>query len=263
MTAAEGEVRVLEPHDYRYCHVTALFLLPAALPAEERVPTQPPNIIFILADDLGINDLGCYGRTEHHTPHLDRLAAEGTRLTAAYCALPICSASRAAIMSGKNPARLHLTTFLPGRPDCPSQKLLHPVICQQLPLEELTLAEHLKAAGYATACIGKWHLGGAGFGPREQGFDVYYAGQAVTTPSDVEGGKGEYDLTAHAEQFLEANRGRPFFLYLAHNSPHIPYSAKEKLVAQNRGAFEPVYAAVIESLDDTVGQLLRGSMRWS
>ncbi|MBM3892401.1 MAG: sulfatase, partial [Verrucomicrobia bacterium] len=97
-----------------------------------------PNILFILCDDLGINDLGCYGRREHHTPHLDRMAAAGMRFTSAYCAQPICSPSRAAIMTGKNPARLHLTTYLPGRPDCRSQKLLHPVIRQQLPLEEKT-----------------------------------------------------------------------------------------------------------------------------
>jgi arylsulfatase A len=236
---------------------TLLLILPATLHADDRVPPALPNIVFILTDDLGVNDLACYGRREHATPNLDQLAADGARLTAAYCALPICSASRAAILSGKNPARLHLTTFLPGRPDCPSQKLLHPVIRQELPLEETTLAEYLKAAGYATACIGKWHLGGAGFGPREQGFDFYHAGQAVTTPSATEGGKGEYDLTAQAEKFIEANRDRPFFLYLAHNSPHIPYSARETLVAKNRGAFEPVYAAVIETLDDAVGQLLR------
>lgn len=216
----------------------------------------PPNIVFILADDLGINDLACYGRRDHRTPHLDRLAAAGTRFTSAYCAQPICSPSRAAILTGKHPARLHLTTYLPGRPDCPSQKLLHPIIRQRLPLEEKTLAEYLKAAGYATACIGKWHLGGKGFGPLEQGFDVYHAGRAVTQPSETEGGKGEYDLTAQAGKFIEANRNRPFFLYLAHNSPHIPYSAKESLVAKNREAFEPVYAAVIESLDDTVGQQL-------
>jgi arylsulfatase A-like enzyme len=99
-------------------------------------------------------------------------------------------------------------------------------------------------------------LGGAGFGPREQGFDFYHAGKAVTTPSDTEGGKGEYDLTAQAEKFVEANRNQPFFLYLAHNSPHIPYSAREAAVAANRAAFEPVYAAVIETLDAVVGQLL-------
>src|SRR5687767_11622612 len=119
-----------------------------------------PNIVFILADDLGINDLHCYGRKEHNTPNLDQLANEGMRFTTSYCAQPICSPSRAAILTDKAPARLHLTTYLPGRPDCPSQKLLHPKINQRLPLEEMTLAEALKKEDYATACIGKWHLGG-------------------------------------------------------------------------------------------------------
>jgi arylsulfatase A len=215
-----------------------------------------PNIVFILADDLGPNDLACYGRREHHTPNLDRLAAKGARFTCAYVAQPICSPSRAAILTGKAPARLHLTTYLPGRPDCPSQKLLHPVIEQQLPLAEKSLAEYLHDAGYATACIGKWHLGGSGFLPNDQGFDLYHSGNAVTKPSSTEGGKGEYDLTTRSMEFMEKNRDRPFFLYLAHNSPHIPYSAKSELVAKNAAAFEPVYAALIETLDDTVGQLL-------
>src|SRR6266480_6258910 len=122
-------------------------------------PSVRPNIVFILADDLGPNDLACYGRRENHTPNLDRLAAEGSRFTCAYVAQPICSPSRAAILTGKSPARLHLTTYLPGRPDCQSQRLLHPRMRMELPLEEKTLAEYLKAAGYATACIGKWHLG--------------------------------------------------------------------------------------------------------
>ncbi|HKI71991.1 MAG TPA: sulfatase [Verrucomicrobiae bacterium] len=215
-----------------------------------------PNIVFILADDLGPNDLACYGRREHHTPNLDRLAAEGSRFTCAYVAQPICSPSRAAILTGKAPARLHLTTYLPGRPDCPSQKLLHPIIEQQLPLAERTLAECLRDAGYATACIGKWHLGGEGFLPTDQGFDLYHPGNAVTKPSATEGGKGEYDLTARAIEFVQKNRDRPFFLYLAHNSPHIPYSARAELIAKNAGAFEPVYAALVETLDDTVGLLL-------
>lgn len=219
--------------------------------------SRPPNIVFILADDLGINDLGVYGRTEHRTPNLDRLAAEGLRFTTAYVASPICSASRAALMTGRAPARLHLTTFLPGRADATSQKLLHPPIRQQLPLEETTLAERLHAAGYATAASGKWHLGGVGFTPREQGFDVYHAGQATTKASDTEGGKGEYDLTREAERFIDANRDRPFFLYLAHNNPHIPFlSARPSLVAANSKAFEPAYAATVQTLDDSVGRLL-------
>ena len=231
-----------------------IFLLAATRTSAAEVAR--PNIVFILADDLGINDLACYGRTEHRSPHLDRLAAQGTRFTASYCAQPICSPSRAAILTGRAPARLHLTTFLPGRPDAPSQKLLHPKINQQLPLEETTLAEALRKEGYATACIGKWHLGGKGFLPTDQGFDVYHPGEAVTKPSATEGGKGEYDLTRAANEFIAANRTRPFFLYLAHNSPHIPYAAKTNLVAKNARAYEPVYAAVIETLDDTVGLLL-------
>src|SRR5678816_2364914 len=91
---------------------------------------QKPNIVFILADDLGVNDLSCYGRQEHLTPHLNQLAAQGVRFTTAYCAQPICSPTRAALMTGKTPARLHLTTYLPGRPDAPSQMLLHPKISQ-------------------------------------------------------------------------------------------------------------------------------------
>ena len=216
-----------------------------------------PNIIFILADDLGINDLHCYGRKEHNTPNLDQLARDGMRFTASYCAQPICSPSRAAIMTGKAPARLHLTTYLPGRADAPSQKLLHPKINQQLPLDHTTMAEALKKEGYATACIGKWHLGGNDFSPTVQGFDVYHPGQANTKPSATEGGKGEYDLTRAAMSFMETNRTRPFFLYLPHNTPHIAYTAKTNLVTKNAKAFEPVYAAVIESMDDTVGLLLK------
>ena len=218
---------------------------------------RPPNIIFILADDLGVNDLGAYGRRDHRTPNLDRLAAEGLRFTAAYVASPICSPSRAALMTARAPARLHLTTFLPGRADRPSQKVLHPPIRQQLPLEETTIAERLRSAGYATAAIGKWHLGGAGYGPRDQGFDVEHAGQATTKPSETEGGKGEYDLTREAQRFIDANRDRPFFLYLAHNNPHIPFSAQQAFVDANRDAFEPRYAATVQTLDDVVGRLLR------
>jgi len=217
---------------------------------------RPPNVVFILADDLGVFDLGCYGRKEHRTPHLDRLAASGTRFTSAYCAQPICSPSRAAILTGQTPARLHLTTYLPGRPDARSQRVLHPTIRQQLPLETTTLAEVFQGAGYATACIGKWHLGGAGFGPEKQGFETVYAGRANTPPSAEEGSKGEFDLTARAESFIEANRDRPFLLYLAHNSPHIPYSARSEHAGSFPRAFEPVYAAVVESLDASVGRLL-------
>jgi arylsulfatase A-like enzyme len=215
-----------------------------------------PNILFILCDDLGINDLHCYGRKDHHTPNLDKLATQGMRFTSAYCAQPICSPSRAAILTGKNPARLHLTTYLPGRPDCVSQKVLHPEIQMQVSLEEKMLPRYFKTAGYVCGAFGKWHVGGKGYGPLEHGFDQYHPGRANTTPSDTEGGKGEYDLTAAAEQFITANQQRPFLVYLAHNTPHIPYSAQQARITNNSGAFEPVYAGVIETLDDTVGRLL-------
>ncbi len=229
----------------------SLFFFTAAHAAEK------PNIILILADDLGMNDLACYGRAEHRTPNLDRLANDGMRFTAAYTAQPICSPSRAALMTGKCPARLHLTNFLPGRADAPSQKLLQPRIEGQLPLEEITIAELLRDAGYATGCFGKWHLGGAGFGPKAQGFETVLMTEPTTDPSATEGGKGEYAVTAAAVSFIEANRDKPFFCYVPHNSPHIPLAAKAELVEKNKAAFHPTYAAMIESLDDAVGILLR------
>ncbi len=236
--------------------IAASLAFATTLTAADQAPAKP-NIVFILADDLGINDLGCYGRKDHKTPNLDKLASEGTRFTAAYAACPVCSPTRAALMTGLNPARLHLTTFLPGRPDCSAQLLLHPKIAQNLPATSKTIADYLKAGGYATACFGKWHLGAKGHLPTDHGFDLYYPGKANTPPSDLEGGKGEFDLTKQAMQFVETHAKEPFFLYLAHNTPHIPYTASAKRVAQNADAFEPTYAAVIESMDETVGLLLK------
>src|SRR5262245_55448052 len=140
-----------------------------------------PNIIFILIDDLGQRDLGCYGSKFYRTPQIDRLAKAGVRFTDAYAACPVCSPTRAAIMTGKYPARLNLTDWLPGRPDRPDQKLLRPNILQQLPLEEITLAEALKSAGYVTGHVGKWHLGGDGFEPTRQGFEGNIGGRGAGT----------------------------------------------------------------------------------
>ncbi len=216
-----------------------------------------PNIVFVLCDDLGVNDLHCYGREDHHTPHLDRLAGQGVRFTSAYASQAICSASRAGLLTGLNPARLHLTTFLPGRPDAVSQRVIHPEIMMQVPLSVKTFPRYFKEAGYTTGFIGKWHIGREP-GPAEHGFDHVYhpADGKNTTPSESEGGKAEYELTRETIRFIERNRDRPFVAYLGHYTPHIPYTAKQHLIDKNRDAFEPVYAAVIETLDDTIGTLL-------
>jgi len=232
-------------------------LMAAGLTAASGAAADRPNIVLVVADDLGINDLACYGRREHRTPHLDALAAAGMRFQCAYTAQPICSPSRAALMTGKCPARLHLTNFLAGRPDARSQKLLQPVIEGQLPLEESTLAEWLRQAGYRTGIFGKWHLGGTGFDPAAQGFDVVVSPPANTPPDDAEGGKGEFAITRAAVEFITANRDRPFFCYVPHNCPHIPLAARQRLVDTHRDAFHPTYAAMIETLDAAVGRLAR------
>jgi arylsulfatase A-like enzyme len=260
-----------------------LLALVGGLLAIAPAPAAPPNVIVILIDDLGRNDLGCYGSTFHKTPHLDRLAADGMKFTHAYAACPVCSPTRAALLTGKYPARLHLTDWLPGRPDRPDQKLLRPAIRQQLPLDEITLAEALKAGGYATGHIGKWHLGGKGFEPQMQGFDVNIAGDHTGTPlsyfAPFRGAKdgrfmpgleqaadGEYltdRLTAEAEKFIDKNKGRPFFLYLPHYAVHIPLRAKKELIAKYQSDGKPgrqnnpVYAAMIESMDDSVGRIVK------
>jgi arylsulfatase A-like enzyme len=243
---------------------------------------QKPNVVFILIDDLGGKDLGCYGSRFYRTPHLDRLAAVGMRFTDAYAACPVCSPTRAAIMTGKYPARLNLTDWLPGRPDRPDQKLLRPVIRQELPLEEVTVAKALKSAGYATGLFGKWHLGGAGFEPQRQGFDLNVGGDQAGSPRSYfapfrdrqghfmpgleQASAGEYltdRLTAEVERFITANRDRPFFVYLAHYAVHIPLKAQAERTAHYRSdgrpgvQNNPIYAAMIESVDDSVGRIMK------
>lgn len=217
-----------------------------------------PNIVFILCDDLGVNDLHCYGREDHNTPHLDALAAEGTRFTSAYASQAICSASRAGLLTGLNPARLHMTTFLPGRGNRPSHRVLHPEIAMNIPLSIKMMPRYFKEAGYATGFIGKWHVG-KDPGPAEHGFDhVYYECDGKNTvPSETEGGKAEYELTHETIKFIEANRDKPFMAYLGHYTPHIVYTARKHLIDKNSGAFEPVYAALIETLDATIGIIMR------
>src|SRR5512138_502018 len=136
------------------CLVAGLLIRPFASAA----PQTQPNVILILADDLGWTDLGCYGSEFYETPHIDRLARDGMKFTQAYSACTVCSPSRAAILTGKYPARLHITDWIPGQPP-ENPKLLVPAWTKYLPLGEFTLADALRSAGYATASIGKWHLG--------------------------------------------------------------------------------------------------------
>ncbi|HET6575163.1 MAG TPA: sulfatase-like hydrolase/transferase [Fimbriiglobus sp.] len=239
-----------------------------------------PNVVLIVIDDYGQRDCGCYGSKYYRTPNIDRLAKQGLRFTDAYAACPVCSPTRAALMTGKYPARLNLTDWLPGRPDRPDQRLRRPAIRMELPLEEVTLAEALKGAGYATAHVGKWHLGGQGFGPKQQGFDVNVGGDRAGSPRSYfapfrnkqgfipgleDAPDGEYltdRLTTEAVKFIAANKDKPFFLYLAHYAVHTPLRAKKDLIAKYKPGKlgtqgNPIYAAMVESMDESVGKVLQ------
>lgn len=234
----------------------AIATQPVQQPNSEQAKSEQPNIVLIVADDLGIFDLGCYGRREHNTPNLDKLAAQGFRYTSAYCGQSICSASRASLMTGKSCARLHLTTFLPGRPDAESQLLLNPRIQSHLPLAESTLAEWLQRTGYRTGLFGKWHLGSGTTGPQGQGFDVAMEPKGNGATDEKEGGKNEYAIVDAAIEFLKAPDEKPTFCYIPQHSPHVALAAPKDLIEKNANAFNPLYAATVESLDKAIGKLL-------
>jgi len=250
--------------------------------AAPTTPAPKPNILLILADDLGWADVGCYGSKYYETPNIDRLAAQGMRFTDAYAACGVCSPTRASLLTGKYPARLHLTDWIPGEGNAATNRLEVPAWRQYLPLEEVTIARALKSAGYVTASIGKWHLGGTNYYPEHQGFDINIAGSDIGHPASyfwpyigkrrtvsglqAGGRRGEYltdRLTDEAERFITANRNKPFFLYFSHYAVHLPLQAKPSLVEKYKakstsgGQTNAVYAAMIESLDDSVGRLLR------
>jgi arylsulfatase A-like enzyme len=232
-------------------------------------------------DDLGQRDLGCYGSTFYKTPNVDKMAKDGLRFTDFYAACPVCSPTRASIMIGKYPQRVNVTDWIPGRKDMPDQRLKRPEIRNELPLEEVTIAEVLKKHGYATAIMGKWHLGGKGFEPTRRGFDVNIGGDETGSPRSYfapfmnKGGQmpglekaeeGEYltdRLAAEAEKFIEANKGKPFFLYLPHYAVHTPLRAKQSILDKYKvtpkagSQSNPVYAAMVESMDEAVGRVLK------
>jgi len=230
-----------------------------------------PNILFILADDLGWSQIGCYGSNYYETPNIDRLARKGMRFTDAYAACPVCSPTRASIMTGKYPARLHLTDFIAGG-NFPYEKYAQPEWQKYLSLEEVTIAEVLKTKGYATASFGKWHLStdkkppkSLPFNPDKQGFDEYFITYKPSSKTDPESDAHNVEaISQRSLDFLERHKDESFFLYVTHNTIHAPVMGKKKLVQKYKNKpgsdlpqNNPVLGAMIEELDDSTGRLLR------
>ncbi len=269
--------------------VSAAWLLALGGRPQSAEPPGRPNIILFLIDDLGWRDLGCQGSTFYRTPNIDRLAGEGVRFTDAYAACAVCSPTRAAVLTGKYPARLLLTDWLPAGRWNPKAKLREGRFLRALPVEEVTLAEALREGGYRTASIGKWHLGSEPFSlPEHHGFDVNIAGNAHGAPGSYffpyagdwkipatgqrakwnvlpDGKPGEYltdRLTDEAVRFIRECRGKPFFLYFPHYGVHTPLQAKREMTAGYERVPEaerqgkPEYAAMIESVDESVGRVM-------
>jgi arylsulfatase A-like enzyme len=257
----------------RFAWIVAAVLLISRAWGAESAPK--PNVIVIVADDLGWTDLGCYGSDYYESPHIDELASDGMRFTSNYSACTVCSPTRAALMTGKYPARLRITDWIPGQPP-ENPKLIVPDFTKQLPYEEVTIAEILRDAGYRAASIGKWHLGGREFYPEHHGFDINIAGTDAPQPRpgyfapyDIEtiseGPAGEYitdRLGSEAVSFIREHRDEPFFLYLPHFAVHTPIQAKKKQIARHQDRIRDgmrhtnaAYAAMIDSLDQSIGRI--------
>jgi len=258
--------------------VVALLSAGCATDAPDR---PPPNIVFIYVDDLGWRDLGVMGSSWYETPAIDRLASEGMLFTSAYANAPNCAPSRAALLSGQYTPRNGIYTVgSAARGDARLRRLVPVDNRTELDLDVVTLAEALRAAGYVTGHAGKWHLGGEGHLPKDQGFDWSIAGNELGSPPShffpyvngqrslpglEDGADGEYladRLTDEAIGFIRDNRDRPFFLYLSHYAVHTPIQGKADLVERFRtrpgsgGHDNPTYAAMIQSVDEGVGRLL-------
>jgi arylsulfatase A-like enzyme len=262
--------------------------------ANDAVTTSKPNFVFFLVDDLGWTDLGCYGSTFYETPKIDKLAQEAMRFTDAYAACPVCSPTRASIMTGKYPTRVGITDWIPGYSGKKAQ-LLTPEDIHQLPLEEETFPEVLKQAGYSTFFAGKWHLGSEGYFPEQQGFDINKGGHhrgsppggyfsPYKNPKLSDGPKGEYltdRLADESVKFLQSQskKQNPFLLYLSFYTVHTPIQAKQDYVAKYKTKLtktdnaqtpdfiperqsrakqiqdRPDYAGMVQSLDEAVGRV--------
>jgi arylsulfatase A len=243
--------------------LAALALITLPFPAVLR-SAEAPNVVLVFVDDLGYGDLSSYGHPTIRTPRLDRMAAEGIKLTSFYTAAPVCTPSRAALLTGRYPIRFGLAGNL--GPDSPGG----------LPAEERTLAEALKACGYRTAAFGKWHLGSVpGFFPTDRGFDEFfglpysndmippwvrterplhlYRNDKPTDEQPVDQTTLTRRYTEETLRFIRASAGRPFFIYLPHSMPHLPISASEAFRGRSRGGR---YGDVVEELDWSVGRIL-------
>jgi arylsulfatase A-like enzyme len=254
-----------------------VFILVSAVAQVAVARELPPNVVLILIDDLGWTDLGSYGSSFHETPNVDRLAAEGLRFADAYAAAPVCSPTRASLMTGKSPARLRITNFIPGSGAPDGSPVVPPADwVRALPAAEETLAERLKLAGYATGIFGKWHLGDpapAGQGFDEDRSDGFWSWVRYWIPPILfDTYLGDYYpdvLSRGAVDFIERHAGqeRPFFLLLSHNTVHVPIQAKPEKVARYEAKrnelrpgpdeqANPVYAAMVESMDESVGRVM-------
>jgi arylsulfatase A-like enzyme len=247
--------------------------LAAALPAAKATERRP-NFVFILGDDVGWADLGCYGNRYHETPNLDRLSREGMRFTDAYASASQCAPTRACLLTGREVGRHRVWAVDRLRGLEKFRKVTPPPNNTELPLGETTMAQVLRSSGYATGMFGKWHLGTNGnYHPSRRGFD-----EAIVTSTDpgrhfdfitiprIDVSPEEYladFLTDRAVSFIDAHRKEPFFLYLPHFVVHGPLQAKKALLDKyNRkprvGRFAtPVYAAMMESLDESVGRIMK------
>ena len=251
----------------RVVRLASLAALVAALP----LAADTPNVVLILADDLGWSQVGAYGGSEYRTPNIDRLASEGMRFTDAYSAAAVCSPTRAALMSGMSPAKLHLTDHIKGS-NPKGRPLRQPAWHKRLDLEVTTVAEIFGRNGYRTAHFGKWHLSqdkrppaSLPFNPDKQGFDeVLVTYKPIVGESDPEVDPHNVQaITDRAVDFMERHSETPFFLYLPHNSIHEPIIESRDRVARYRGdaslgkrKIMPTLAAIVERLDNGVGQVL-------
>ena len=272
--------------------LASLSMFSEALLAQSNKKTERPNIVLIMADDLGWKDLHCYGNEKLDTPNLDRLAKQGLFFTDAYSASPVCTPTRAALMTGESPARLNITNHAGGHPlhfQKPGTNLITPKWLRYLPLERVTLAEQLKDAGYATGFVGKWHLSNCPrsakgqpplsltepeLRPEHQGFDINKGGFRLGGPPSYFGpykipnlvakSDGEYLPDRCADEcidFVKSSGKAPFFLCWWNYSVHYPFQAPEDLIAKYEkrkgpGVENPTYAAMIEGMDRSIGKLL-------